>query len=367
MHNLNGNGPPNTGRESIFADQRILIIGGTGSLGQCLVKRILSGHNGHAASVTILSRDEAKQYAMMQDLQTRRRRSRASTNLDRQVQFRIGDARNLADVRSAMEGIDIVVFAAAMKQVPTCEYFPDQAIRTNCIGAINVVQAIADHRIPVRAVVGVSTDKACKPVNVMGMTKALQERIFMSANLRCPQTRFTCVRYGNVLASRGSVIPLFISQIRAGGPLTITDPTMTRFLLTLEHAVDTIIAALDQALPGETVVPIAPSATVLGIAEALIADQPIEIQSIGSRPGEKLHEILISEEELAYTRRNGDYYFIRSRLPELQGQDSTVCPLTGELSSETLVLSAEGTKQLLADHGLLRYAASEAVPDEILR
>jgi len=350
-----------------FFGKRILIIGGTGSLGQCLVKRILSGSNGTAAAVVILSRDEAKQYAMLQELATRERAGAKKTVLERLVSFRIGDARSFSDVCGALDGIDVVVYAAAMKQVPTCEYYPEQAISTNCIGAINVVRAIIQQRLPVSSVVGISTDKACKPINVMGMTKALQERIFLSANIARPNTRFTCVRYGNVLASRGSVIPLFLSQIRAGGPVTITDPAMTRFLLPLEHAVDTVVTALDHARPGETVIPIAPSATVESIATALIGENPVEVRILGSRPGEKVHEILISEEELAYTRRQGDYYFIGSRLPELQLQERIQCALSRELSSETSLLTAAATRELLEDHGLIRPVADVAAVGEILR
>ena len=153
-------------------------------------------------------------------------------------EFRIGDVRNYADACSAVRDADIVVNAAALKQVPSCEYFPLQALLTNCVGPSNIVRAIQEHGFPVETVIGISTDKACKPVNVMGMTKAIQERIFARANLEVPGTRFVIVRYGNVLASRGSVIPLFHEQIKAGGPVTITDPRMTRFLLSLEEAVD---------------------------------------------------------------------------------------------------------------------------------
>src|SRR4029079_12332051 len=168
------------------------------------------------------------------------------------LEFRIGDVRDYGDVCSVLKAADIVVNAAALKQVPTCEYFPAQAIMTNCLGAANIVRAIEQNGYAVETVVGVSTDKACKPVNVMGMTKSLQERIFVSANVLNPKTRFICVRYGNVLASRGSVIPLFHEQIRNGGPVTLTDTRMTRFLLSLEEAVDTVLAALRGARPGET-------------------------------------------------------------------------------------------------------------------
>ena len=167
------------------------------------------------------------------------------------LEFRIGDVRDYHDVCSGVKGADIVINAAALKQVPTCEYFPEQAVLTNCIGAANIVRAIRENGYAVDSVVGVSTDKACKPVNVMGMSKAIQERIFIAANILAPDTRYICVRYGNVLASRGSVIPLFHDQIRRGGPVTVTAPEMTRFLLSLEQAVDTVFAALRGANAGE--------------------------------------------------------------------------------------------------------------------
>src|ERR1017187_8979939 len=234
---------------NILAGKRILITGGTGSLGKVLTRRILSGEVGHPAKVIIFSRDEAKQHFMRVEYENRV----AATdeiiyrNFQRLLEFRIGDARNFGSVASVLRDADIVVNAAAMKQVPTCEYFPFEAVQTNIGAAENIVRAIQEHTLPVETVVGVSTDKACKPVNVMGMTKALQERVFIQGNMRCSGTRFVCTRYGNVLASRGSVIPLFHEQIRSGGPVTITTPDMTRFLLTLDDAVDIIFAAIGEA------------------------------------------------------------------------------------------------------------------------
>ena len=171
-------------------------------------------------------------------------------NFQQLLEFRIGDVRDFGSIASALRDADVVVNAAAMKQVPACEYIPSEAVLTNKLGAENIVRAIQEHTLLVETVVGISTDKACKPVNAMGMTKALQERIFIHGNLRCPGTRFVCVRYGNVLASRGSVIPLFHEQIRAGGPVTITTADMTRFLISLDDAVDTVFAALTKAGPG---------------------------------------------------------------------------------------------------------------------
>jgi UDP-glucose 4-epimerase len=284
------------------------------------------------------------------------------------LEFRIGDVRNYADVCSAIRGADIVVNAAALKQVPACEYFPGQAVLTNCIGAVNVVRAIEEHTLPVETVVSVSTDKACKPVNVMGMTKALQERIIISANILNPQTRFVCVRYGNVLASRGSVIPVFHDQIRTGGPLTVTVPEMTRFLLALDEAVDTTFTAIREAGRGEIYVPNAPSATVLNVARALIGDRDIEIRVTGVRPGEKLHEIMVSEEEANHTVKRGSYYAILPMLPELQRREpGEPNAFEREFSSADTVLDLPGTRELLHRHGLLVEQVSVAPGTELLR
>jgi UDP-glucose 4-epimerase len=201
--------------------------------------------------------------------------------------------------------------------------------------------------------VGVSTDKACKPVNVMGMTKALQERILVRANLDCPDTRFVCVRYGNVLASRGSVIPLFHDQIRRGGPVTITTTEMTRFLLSLNQAVDTIFTALQQAHRGEIYIPRVPSARVVDIVNILIGERLIETVIIGIRSGEKMHEILVSEEETHRTQEQGDYYVIRPVLPELQIQTAIEKPLEKEYSSANNIMNKSQLANLLKAHKLM--------------
>src|SRR5438045_84878 len=254
----------NGGVTRMFKDKRILVTGGTGSLGHVLVRRLLSGEKGTPAKVIVFSRDEAKQHQMRLNFAGLRKATDEVIyrNFERLLQFQIGDVRDYPAIATAVRGVDIVFNAAAMKQVPTCEYFPFEAVRTNIQGAENIVRAIEEHTIPIETVVGVSTDKACKPVNAMGMTKALQERVFIQGNMRCPGTRFVAVRYGNVLASRGSVIPLFHEQIRQGGPVTITTPEMTRFLLSLNDAVDMVFAAISEALPGEIYVPRAPSARV---------------------------------------------------------------------------------------------------------
>lgn len=352
----------------LFEGKRILVTGGTGSMGKILVRRLLSGEMGKPKKVIILSRDEAKQHDMRISYTNRIMGMDEAVyrNFMNVLEFRIGDVRNYADVVSAINGVDIVVNAAAMKQVPTCEYFPFQGVLTNCMGAQNIVRAIQENKLPVETVVGISTDKAAKPVNVMGMTKAIQERIFTSANILCPETRFVCVRYGNVLASRGSVIPLFHKQILAGGPVTVTVPEMTRFLLNLEQAVDTVFAAIKDAAPGDTFIPIAPSASVINIAKALVGKKDIAIKVTGIRPGEKMHEILISEEEIHHTVKKGNFYAIRSMLPELNS-GNTAPLMAKEYSSGDDVLNLDETIKLLDRNNLLKVDHDKEIEGELLR
>jgi UDP-glucose 4-epimerase len=284
------------------------------------------------------------------------------------LEFRIGDVRSYDDVCSATKSADIVINAAALKKVPTCEYFPVQALMTNCVGAHNIVRAIEEQSYPVQTVVGISTDKACKPVNVMGMSKSLQERIFIAANILNPNTRFVGVRYGNVLASRGSVIPLFHEQIRNGGPVTLTVPEMTRFLLSLDEAVDTVFAALQHARAGETYVPNAPAATVENIARALIAKRRVKTRVVGIRPGEKMHEIMVSDEEANHCVKRGRYFAILPMLPELGGGERKERPaLRKELSSADSVVDFRQTVALLKKHRLMVEDASPADGGELLR
>ncbi len=338
----------------ILNDKTILVTGGTGSMGKVMVRRLLSGELGTPKKVIVMSRDEGKQH----DMRLAYLHKTVTTdeviyrNFQQTLEFRIGDVRDFSDVCSAVKNADIVINAAALKQVPTCEYFPDQAVLTNCIGAMNIVRAISENDYSVETVVGVSTDKAAKPVNVMGMSKAIQERIFTSANVLNSNTSFICVRYGNVLASRGSVIPLFVEQVSHGGPVTVTVPEMTRFLLTLNQAVDTVFAALRTAEPGEILVPDAPAATVINLAKALIGTRDIEVKITGTRPGEKMHEIMVSEEEIHHTIRRGDYYAIRPMLPELIKKDEPNV-LTKEFSSADKVMDLEQTTILLEKNNLL--------------
>ena len=341
----------------MLQDKNVVVTGGTGSLGKVLIKRLLSGEIGIPRLITVFSRDEAKQHYMRLAFQ----RLHAATSedirfrsFDEMLQFRIGDVRNMHSVSAVLRDADVVFNTAALKQVPSCEYFPFEAVETNIVGAQNITQAIREHRLPVTTVVGISTDKACKPVNVMGMTKAIQERVFVRANLDSPNTRFICVRYGNVLASRGSVIPLFHEQIKRGGPVTITTTDMTRFLLSLEQAVDTIFAALREGTPGETFIPRVPSAKVVDVAHALIGDRDVPVAVTGIRPGEKIHESLVSEEEGYRTFPRGEYYVIQPMLPELlTGSSNGQSPIGREYSSGDDVMSKQAVAELLLKYKLM--------------
>jgi len=339
-----------------FEEKRVLVIGGTGSMGRILVQRVLTGKMGNPEKIIIFSRDEAKQH----DMRMSYLHKIVATdeviyrNFMSSLEFRIGDVRNYADICSAIKDADIVVNAAALKQVPTCEYFPIQAVLTNCIGPANIVRAIEENRYPVDTVITISTDKACKPINVMGMTKSIQERIFIVANILNPNTRFICVRYGNVLASRGSVIPLFHEQIKNGGPVTVTVPEMTRFLLSLDQAAETVFQALCEANRGEIYIPIVSSASVMNIAKALVGNHQIEIKITGIRPGEKMHEILVSEEEVNRCVKRGEYYAIHPMLPELRDEEKQgPVAIVKEYNSADPLLDLDGTIALLKKNNLM--------------
>lgn len=339
----------------MLTNQCLLITGGTGSLGQVLVKRLLTGEMGTPSKIIIFSRDEAKQHQMRIDFLN----AKATTdeiiyrNFQRILEFRIGDVRDYRSVCEVVKGVDYIFNTAALKQVPTCEYFSAEAVKTNIDGANNIIQAIGQLERPVKTVVGISTDKACKPVNVMGMTKAIQERLFIQANLHNPGTRFICVRYGNVLASRGSVVPLFHEQIRAGGPVTITTTEMTRFLLSLNQAVDLIFAALKGAKRGETYIPRIPACRIVDVAKALIGERKIELKVTGIRPGEKAHETLVSEEEAWRTIERGDHYVILPILPELRDETQKEDPLKTQYDSNQTLMTLDEVKQLLSREKLM--------------
>ena len=288
--------------------KRILITGGSGSLGTALVERLLSGKNGNPESITIFSRGEAKQHDMMMAYPSDK------------LKFIIGDVRDYHAVLLAVVNADIVIHAAALKHVGACEANPIEARQTNVGGAENIVLAVKEGNTHPEVVVGVSTDKACEAVNVYGATKFLQERTLLWANKN--KTRFVCVRYGNVIGSAGSVIPVFQKQIRNGGPVTVTEAGMTRFLVSLNGAVDTLISAIETALPGEIYIPKdLPATTVGDIAKTLIDYRNIAIKNVGMRPGEKMGEILISCDEMFRTIKRDKYYVIT---PEIQSGPAVV-------------------------------------------
>lgn len=277
---------------------RVLITGGTGSFGSAMARRMLTGS---VDELRILSRDETKQDGM------RRRFG------DDRLRFYLGDVRDLATVEKACRGVDYVFHAAALKQVPSCEFFPIEALRTNVIGSANVIDAA--HANDVRSVVCLSTDKAVYPVNAMGMTKALMEKVAQAftRNRQTAGTTVSTVRYGNVLYSRGSVVPLFVEQVKTGRPLTITDPDMTRFLMSLAEAVALVEHAFVHAIPGDLFVRKAPASTVQVLAEAvreLFGAPSDDTHVIGTRHGEKLYETLVSQEEMSRAQDQGDFYRI---------------------------------------------------------
>jgi UDP-N-acetylglucosamine 4,6-dehydratase len=317
-----------------YSQKSVLVSGGTGSFGNFIVRRLLDLG---AKEVRVLSRDEKKQHDM-------RVFYRGRSNLS----FVIGDVRNRDRLDEAMSGIDIMFHAAALKQVPACENFPHEAIHTNVIGAQNVVDAALRNKL--EKFVMVSTDKAVKPVNVMGMTKALQERIVLKGNQsRLNQgTRFACVRYGNVLRSRGSVIPLFRRLLASKQRLSITDERMTRFLLTLNDAIDLVMYAAAEQQGGEIFVRKAPAARILDLAEICSEEfgKSLEYDIIGLLPGEKLNEIMLTEEELVRTEDMGDYYKIhpwwtKANFDDIDHEYSSFDSVVGKEQIKSLILRAD--------------------------
>ena len=340
----------------IFQDKAILITGGTGSLGRSLVRSIMTGKFGKPKQLIVFSRDEDKQYAM--ELEWKNLKAATDDVFyygDDVLTFRIGDVKDYESVVRATKEAEIIIHAAALKQVPVGEYFPWESIKTNILGTQNIIRAILESNNNVETVLAISTDKACKPVNTYGMCKAIQERLVIEANLICPQTRFICVRYGNVAASRGSVIPLFQEQIRNGGPVTITSKDMTRFMMTVDTANNIIMEAICFAEAGDIYIPDLPAINIMDLAEVMIGDSNINIEIIGVRPGEKIHEILISEEEIPRTIRRGDYYVICPVLPKIRKVKIEKLVLTKELSSADHFMSKSQLKDFVEAGGYLNY------------
>jgi UDP-glucose 4-epimerase len=325
--------------------KRVLVTGGTGSFGSTIVERLL--RETKCAAIVILSRDEAKQYFM-----------RERFGGDARLEFRIGDVRDPVAVERACRNIQVVFHAAALKQVPSCEDHPIEAVKTNIFGAQNVIDAANRQRV--ERALAISTDKAVKPVNAMGMSKALQEKLFVAAD-RDSATRFGCVRYGNVINSRGSVIPLFLDQMKRHKDLTLTDENMTRFILTLSQATDLVLEVVEKMMGGEIFVPRIPALRVKELAEVMLEWVRIEgnghrrIRHVGIRPGEKIHETLVSEDEVrrcfesdstfvVLSTENGDHEvpagYTRKRSGEFR---SDTCPLLSPkeiidlLTSESLI------------------------------
>lgn len=278
-----------------WKDKVVLVTGGTGSFGKKFISIMLKEF--HPAKIIVFSRDELKQHEM-----------RVSGYDDPTMRYFIGDVRDVDRLRRAMHGVDIVVHAAALKQVPTCEYNPMEAIKTNILGSSNVIEAALDRGV--KKVLALSTDKAVNPINLYGTTKLAAEKLFVQSNVYAAGTvtRFSCVRYGNVVGSRGSIIPLFIQQ-RKNGKITITDERMTRFWLTLEQGVRFVIRCIEQMYGGEVFVPKIPSTRIIDLAKVIAPEAEVEV--IGIRPGEKLHEVLIHEDEARNTVELDDMFVVQ--------------------------------------------------------
>ena len=289
----------------MFKNKTLLITGGTGSFGNAVLNRFL---NTDIGEIRIFSRDEKKQDDMRHKFQAQ------MPDVADKIKFFIGDVRDLSSVKNAMHNVDYIFHAAALKQVPSCEFFPMEAVRTNVIGTDNVLTAAID--AGVKSVICLSTDKAAYPVNAMGVTKALEERVAVakSRTVAPDKTKICCTRYGNVMCSRGSVIPLWIEQIKAGNPITITEPEMTRFIMSLDEAVDLVLFAFQNGVSGDILVQKAPACTIGVLAQAVkeLFDSKDDIKVIGIRHGEKMYETLLTNEECANAEDMGDFYRVPS-------------------------------------------------------
>uniref|UniRef100_UPI0040299132 polysaccharide biosynthesis protein n=1 Tax=Candidatus Cryptobacteroides bacterium TaxID=3085639 RepID=UPI0040299132 len=285
---------------SIFKDKVLLISGGTGSFGNAVLRRFLRTDIGE---IRIFSRDEKKQDDMRHEYQAK------FPDVAHKIKFYIGDVRDLNSCKSAMNNVDFVFHAAALKQVPSCEFFPMQAVYTNVIGTDNILTAAIDAKV--KAVICLSTDKAAYPINAMGITKAIEEKVAVAKSRYSGDTMIACTRYGNVLCSRGSVVPLWISQIKEGNPITITEPKMTRFIMSLDEAIDLVLYAFEHGHSGDIFVQKAPACTIQSQAEAvceLFGGKKEDIKVIGIRHGEKLYETLLTNEECAKAIDEGNFY-----------------------------------------------------------
>ncbi len=339
---------------SLFAGKTLLITGGTGSFGNAVLNRFLKTDIGE---IRVFSRDEKKQDDMRHEFQAK------MPEVADKIKFCIGDVRDISSVRNAMHGVDYIFHAAALKQVPSCEFFPMEAVRTNVIGTDNVLTAAIEEGV--KSVICLSTDKAAYPVNAMGITKALEERVAVakSRTVDPQKTKICCTRYGNVMCSRGSVIPLWIDQIKAGNPITITEGSMTRFIMSLDEAVDLVLFAFEHGTSGDILVQKAPACTIQTQAEAvceLFGADKSAIKVIGIRHGEKMYETLLTNEECANAIDMGQFYRVPSDNRGLnydkyfnQG-DTERNTLTEFNSSNTELLDVEGVKEKLLTLAYIR-------------
>lgn len=342
---------------SLFAKRTIMITGGTGSFGNAVLNRFLKTDIGE---IRIFSRDEKKQDDMRHEFQVK------MPEVADKLSFYIGDVRDLASVKNAMHGVDYIFHAAALKQVPSCEFFPIEAVKTNVLGTENVLTAAVE--AGVKNVVCLSTDKAAYPVNAMGTSKAMMEKVIVAKSRTTTTTKICCTRYGNVMCSRGSVIPLWIDQIRAGNPITLTDPKMTRFIMSLDEAVDLVLFAFEHGEPGDILVQKAPACTIQTQAEAvceLFGGKKEDIKIIGIRHGEKMYETLLTNEECANAIDMGNFYRVPCDKRGLnydkyfnQG-NAERNTLTEFNSNNTQLLSVEETKEKIASLAYIQERLAE--------
>lgn len=339
---------------SIFKDKTLLITGGTGSFGNAVLRRFLDTD---IKEIRIFSRDEKKQDDMRHEYQVR------YPEVAHKIKFYIGDVRSLQSCKNAMPGVDYIFHAAALKQVPSCEFFPMEAVKTNVIGTDNVLTAAVE--AGVEAVICLSTDKAAYPINAMGITKAIEEKVAVAKSRYSGKTKICCTRYGNVMCSRGSVIPLWIEQIRSGNPITLTEPSMTRFIMSLDEAVDLVIFAFEHGENGDILVQKAPACTIGTQAEAvceLFGGRKEDIKVIGIRHGEKMYETLLTNEECAKAEDLGNFYRVPADNRGLNYDkffkegDDTRNTLTEFNSNNTRQLNVEETKAKIAS---LEYIQKE--------
>ena len=336
-----------------FKDKTLLITGGTGSFGNAVLKRFLTTDIGE---IRIFSRDEKKQDDMRHEYQA------AYPEYANKLKFYIGDVRDIASVRNAMHGVDYIFHAAALKQVPSCEFFPMEAVRTNVIGTDNVLTAAIE--AGVKVIIGLSTDKAAYPVNAMGTSKAMMEKVIVakSRTVSPDKTKICCTRYGNVMCSRGSVIPLWIEQIKSGKPITVTEPKMTRFIMALEEAVDLVLFAFENGVSGDILVQKAPACTIETLAQAVkeLFGSKDEIKVIGIRHGEKMYETLLTNEECAKAADMGNFYRVPSDKRDLNYDkyfsdgDTERNVLTEFNSNNTQILNVEQVKEKLLSLDYIR-------------